>query len=135
MNKFYRFALFRVKVFRWITSLRESSLQDSTMLRGMTWLEATASSKLKHSNMEAPTELLLVIMEATIVHLLRLMSYSSTELREEDPSLPPRATRTPPQLTTSWVDLEFHQYIYINYVLQYFFFFFKCWSNYQTNRN
>lgn len=48
-------------------------------------------SKLKQSNTAAPTELRLATIEVTMVHLLRRISYRSTELREEDPSLPPKA--------------------------------------------
>lgn len=53
---------------------KESSLQDNVMFRGKTWLEVTAISRLKHSRSEAPTELLLVIIDATMVHLLSWMS-------------------------------------------------------------
>lgn len=48
-------------------------------------------SILMHSNTAAPTELLLVAMEATMVHLFSLGSYFSTEFKLEEPSFPPSA--------------------------------------------
>lgn len=48
-------------------------------------------SKLKHSKTAAPTELRLVTMLLTMVHLFDCVSYFSTEFNEELPSLPPSA--------------------------------------------
>lgn len=48
-------------------------------------------SRLKQSRTEAPTELRLVTIELTIVHLFSLGSYFSTELSDDEPSFPPNA--------------------------------------------
>lgn len=61
-------------------------------------------SKLKHSKTAAPTELLLVTIDDTMVHLFCSGSYFSTEFNDEDPSLPPRAYKNPSTSITSWVD-------------------------------
>lgn len=58
-------------------------------------------SKWKQSRTDAPTELLLVAMDVTIVHLFRFVSYFSTELRDDEPSLPPIAYKNPSTSTTS----------------------------------
>lgn len=63
-------------------------------------------SKLKQSKTEAPTELLLVTIDETIVHLFDFGSYLSHEFREDDPSLPPIENRYPSTSTTSCVDLS-----------------------------
>ena len=60
---------------------------------------------MKHSSTEAPIELRRVSMEVTIVHLFTFGSYRSTELSDEEPSLPPSAYRNPFASTTSCVDL------------------------------
>lgn len=63
-------------------------------------------SKLKQSKTEAPTELLLVTIDETIVHLFDFGSYLSHELRDDEPSLPPIENRYPSTSTTSCVDLK-----------------------------
>lgn len=75
-------------------------------------------SKLKQSKTEAPTELLLVTIDETIVHLFDFGSYLSHEFKDDDPSLPPIENKYPSTSTTSCVDLQF-----INIVRTYYL---KC---------
>lgn len=62
-------------------------------------------SKLKHSKTDAPTELRLVTIDDTIVHLFNFGSYFSIEFNDDEPSFPPTAYKNPDTSTTSCVDL------------------------------
>lgn len=73
-------------------------------------------SKLKQSKTEAPTELLLVTIDETIVHLFDFGSYLSHEFNDDEPSLPPIENRYPSTSTTSCVDLKINHLIkYLNF--------------------
>lgn len=63
-------------------------------------------SRLKQSSTEAPIELRRVTIDETIVHLSSCGSYFSTELSDDEPSLPPSAYRKPSTSMTSCVDLQ-----------------------------
>lgn len=91
-----------------LVPLAAAAAKDSVMLaKGHKFVVCTSPrSRWKHSKTAAPTELRRATMALTTLHLFSRVSYRSTELSEELPSLPPKAKRAPSTSTTSWVDLE-----------------------------